>query len=110
MKNINQSLYEVIGVRSDATHDEIQDACFSLGELFRPDHNPGDAYCAARFAAIERAYLVLCNPEAREAHDRYLTLIGALPATEAAQDQIHQSPARPGAPGLARQLMQASGA
>ncbi|MBK5102703.1 MAG: DnaJ domain-containing protein [Burkholderiales bacterium] len=108
MENINQSLYDVIGVRSDATHDEIQNACFAMGELFRPDHNPGDAYCAARFAAIERAYLVLCNPETREAHDSYLALTGALPATGAAQDQTHRSRARPGAAGLVSQLMHAS--
>jgi curved DNA-binding protein CbpA len=68
-----------------------------MGELFRPDHNPGDAYCAARFAAIERAYLVLCNPGTREAHDRHLAQSGALHATGAAQEQFHRSRARPGA-------------
>jgi curved DNA-binding protein CbpA len=101
MENITQSLYDVIGVRFDATHDEILNACLSLGELFRPDHNPGDEYCAARFAAIERAYLVLCNPETREAHDRHLA------RTAVAQDQFSRSRVRPGAAGLVSQLLQA---
>lgn len=72
MENIRQSHYDLIGVRADASQDEIENACLSLGELYRPDRNPGDAYCAARFSAIEKAYLVLSNPATREAHDRDL--------------------------------------
>ncbi|MBE0627585.1 MAG: J domain-containing protein [Burkholderiales bacterium] len=106
MNIISQSLYDVIGVRSDATHDEIENACFSMGELFRPDHNPGDAYCAARFSAIERAYLVLCNPETREAHDRHVGLGAELPAEGAERNQFHQPRPGQGGAGLVRQLIQ----
>ena len=74
MENIRQSHYDLIRVRPDASQDEIEKACLSLGELYRPDRNPGDAYCAAKFSALETAYLVLCNPVTREAHDRHLGL------------------------------------
>jgi len=76
MGNIRQSYYDLIGVQPDASQDEIEKACLSLGELHRPDRNPGDAYCAAKFSAIEKAYSVLSNPVTREAHDRHLALSG----------------------------------
>jgi curved DNA-binding protein CbpA len=72
MENIRESLYDLIGVQRDASQDEIEKACLSLGDLHRPDRNPGNAYYAAKFAAIERAYLILSNPVTREAHDRHL--------------------------------------
>jgi len=90
LENIKQSLYDVIGVPAYATQDEIMLACFSLGELYRPDKNPGSEYCAAKFSAIESAYLVLCNPVTREAHDRHLAHTEAHPKTGTRQNQMHQ--------------------
>lgn len=101
MEKFGKSHYEVIGVRTTATHDEIRDACFRLGELYRPDKNPGDAYCAARFADIEEAYLVLCNPEAREAYDRRLAHAAEHSIHGPKWNQIRQSDLTIGAAGLA---------
>jgi curved DNA-binding protein CbpA len=106
LENIKQSLYEVIGVRPDATQDEIKSACFNLGEIYRPDKYPDNAYCAARFSAIENAYLVLCNPVTREEHDRYLAKTGPLPTTASKRDRIHPPKLTQRVAGLVRHLIQ----
>jgi curved DNA-binding protein CbpA len=87
MENIKQSHYDLIGVRPDATQDAIENACLSLGELYRPDRNPGDVYCAVKFSAVEKAYLVLSNPVTREAHDRLLVLGAESPGWVAEHSQ-----------------------
>jgi curved DNA-binding protein CbpA len=107
MENIRQSLYEVIGVPHYATEDEIKNACFSLGELYRPDKNPNSEYCAARFSAIERAYLVLCNPETRKVHDRHLAHTGTLPTSETERHQVQQPSQTLSAVRVVKRLMQA---
>ena len=69
MENVKESLYTLLGLRPDATQDEIHEACFRLGELYRPDRNPGDPYSAKKFAAVEAAYAVLSDPVRRAAYD-----------------------------------------
>jgi curved DNA-binding protein CbpA len=91
MENIRESLYDLIGLQTDASPAEIERACLSLGDFYRPDRNPGDAHSAAKFAAIERAYVVLCNPVTRKAHDRYLALTVESATLSSQSDQSKSS-------------------
>lgn len=65
-----QNPYEILGVASDATHDEIRKAYRKLAKTNHPDLNPGDAAAADRFAEIASAYDILGDTEKRGRFDR----------------------------------------
>jgi curved DNA-binding protein CbpA len=65
---MNKNLYETIGVRPDATTEQIEAACLRLGEQYRDRQNLTDA--AEKFAEVERAYEMLADPVCRAAYDR----------------------------------------
>jgi DnaJ domain len=48
--------YEVLGVRPDASDDELRAAYRHLVQLHHPDHNGGSPESAKRFAVIQVAY------------------------------------------------------
>ncbi|MCS6801883.1 MAG: molecular chaperone DnaJ [Chloroflexota bacterium] len=64
--------YEVLGVRRDATEEEIKKAFRRLAFQYHPDRNPSpDA--EAKFKEVNEAYEVLSNSQKRAAYDRYGT-------------------------------------
>lgn len=63
--------YEVLGVRRDATAEEIKQAYRKLAMRYHPDRNPGDASAEAKFKEINEAYQVLSDPERRAHYDRF---------------------------------------
>jgi molecular chaperone DnaJ len=63
-------LYEVLGVRRNASTAEVRRAYQKLARQLHPDLNPGDATAAARFAGVSRAFLVLSDPQRRAEYDR----------------------------------------
>jgi DnaJ-class molecular chaperone len=65
-----QSLYDVLGVKRDASADEIRTAYRKLAKRFHPDLNPGKPEAEARFKAISAAYDLLSDPEKRARYDR----------------------------------------
>jgi uncharacterized membrane protein (DUF485 family) len=81
MGNTRESLYDLIGVRPDASKEEITDACLRLGDLYRPDQNPSGDNAASKFAAIEVAYAVLSDPAKRAAYDHELASPPLTPTT-----------------------------
>lgn len=66
----NLSLYEVLGVESTATQDEIKIAHRKLAMRWHPDKNPNDPTAEKRFKQVQEAYEVLKNPMSRAAYDR----------------------------------------
>lgn len=65
-----QNPYEILGVATDAPHDEIRKAYRKLAKKNHPDLNPGDAAAADRFAEIAGAYDILGDTEKRGRFDR----------------------------------------
>ena len=62
--------YEVLGVRRDASPDELKKAFRGLALRFHPDRNPGDPQAEARFREVAEAWQVLSDPEQRQRYDR----------------------------------------
>src|SRR5438132_2249204 len=65
-----QTPYEVLGVKPDATADEIRKAYRKLAKEFHPDLNPGKPAAEARFKAVTAANELLSDPEKRARYDR----------------------------------------
>src|SRR5690348_3662844 len=63
--------YEVLGVKRDASDDEIKKAYRKLARKFHPDLNPGDKTAESQFKQLQAAYDVLSNSEDRKLYDEY---------------------------------------
>jgi len=74
--------YAVLGVKKDASQDEIQKAYRRLAKKFHPDLNPGNKQAEERFKEISAAYDLLGDPKKRVRFDR-----GEIDATGAERPQ-----------------------
>jgi DnaJ-class molecular chaperone len=63
--------YEVLGVKRDASEDEIKKAYRKLARQYHPDRNPGDKQAEARFKEVQEAYDVLSDQGKRSQYDRF---------------------------------------
>ncbi len=70
------TLYDVLGVKQDATEDEIRAAFRKLTIKYHPDRYPPDrrADAEARFQEITEAFNVLGHPASRDRYDKELSL------------------------------------
>ena len=68
-----EDLYEILGVKRDATQDEIKKAYRSLVKQYHPDAHPGDKDIEEKFKKINAAYSVLSDAEKRSRYDRFGT-------------------------------------
>jgi molecular chaperone DnaJ len=62
--------YEILGVRREASDDDIKKAYRKLVFQYHPDRNPGDAEAEARIREINAAYEVVGDVETRRSYDR----------------------------------------
>jgi molecular chaperone DnaJ len=63
--------YDVLGVRSQATDQELKSAYRKLALQYHPDRNSGSQQAEEKFKELNEAYAVLSNPESRRRYDRF---------------------------------------
>lgn len=63
--------YEVLGIKRDASQDQIKQAYRKLARKLHPDLNPGDKSAEEQFKGLQEAYDVLSDPENRKLYDQY---------------------------------------
>jgi molecular chaperone DnaJ len=75
-----KSLYDVLGVKKDASEAEIKKAYRKLAREHHPDRNPGDKAAEERFKEVQGAYDVLSDAEKRKEYDTFGSANGRGPA------------------------------
>jgi len=63
--------YQTLGVKRDASEDDIRKAYRRLARKFHPDLNPGDKAAEDRFKELQEAYDVLNDPKKKQMYDQY---------------------------------------
>ena len=63
--------YNTLGIKRDASADEIKKAFRKLARKYHPDINPGDTAAEDKFKEINEAYEVLSDPDKRKKYDQF---------------------------------------
>ena len=66
-----EDYYKTLGLRRDASQDEIRKAYRKLARKYHPDMNPDDKAAKTKFQEVQKAFDVLDDAEKREMYDRY---------------------------------------
>jgi DnaJ-class molecular chaperone len=66
----DRDYYDILGVKKNATDDEIKKAYRNLAKKFHPDKNKGNKDAENKFKEISEAYSVLSDEEKRSQYDR----------------------------------------
>ena len=66
-----ESLYDMLGVKKDASADDIRKAYRKLARKHHPDVNPGDKKAEETFKKVSSAYDVLSDDKKRKAYDEF---------------------------------------
>ena len=61
--------YQTLGIKRNATNDDIKSAYRKLALKFHPDKNNGDKFFEERFKEIQEAYEILSNPYEKGKYD-----------------------------------------
>lgn len=69
-----KDFYKILGVKKDATEDDIKKAYRKLAHQFHPDKQGGNE---AKFKEVSEAYQILSNKEKRAMYDRFGRVDGA---------------------------------
>ena len=68
----NKDLYQLLGLPTEASEDDIQRAHRKLVREYHPDANPEDPRAEERFKEIQQAYEVLSDDKRRREYDKRL--------------------------------------
>jgi len=66
-----ETLYDMLGVKKDASADEIRKVYRKLARKHHPDVNPGNAKAEETFKKVSSAYDVLSDAKKRAAYDEF---------------------------------------
>ena|SRR5687768_3898059 len=85
--NPNRNHYQVLGIDTNASEDEIRTAYKKLARTYHPDLNPKRPRSAHdRFRQLQEAYDVLSDPISRQQYDQSLGLCPIDPQTNQAEN------------------------
>ena len=71
MAENKRDYYEVLGVKKDASAEEIKKAYRKAAMKYHPDRNPGDTEAEAKFKECGEAYEVLSDDSKRQRYDQF---------------------------------------
>ena len=66
-----RDFYEVLGIKRDASEEEIKRAYRHLAREHHPDRNPGDKSAEGRFKEVQEAYDILSDKTKRTQYDQF---------------------------------------
>jgi curved DNA-binding protein len=66
-----RNYYELLGVKRDASADEIKQSFRQLARKYHPDLNPGDKAAEDKFKDISEAYEILSDRSKRSQYDKF---------------------------------------
>jgi curved DNA-binding protein len=66
-----RNYYELLGVKRDASADEIKQSFRQLARKYHPDLNPGDKSAEDKFKDISEAYEILSDRSKRSQYDKF---------------------------------------
>lgn len=66
---LEKDFYKILGVKKEASEDELRKIYRKLARQYHPDANPGDKAAEERFKEISEAYSVLSDKQQREEYD-----------------------------------------
>lgn len=66
---MDKNYYDILGVKKDATQDELKKAFRKLSMENHPDRNPGNKEAEERFKEVAEAYDVLSDTDKRQQYD-----------------------------------------
>lgn len=66
-----RDFYEVLGIKKEASADEVKKAFRKKAMQYHPDKNPGDKAAEEKFKEINEAYEILSDEDKRDKYDRF---------------------------------------
>lgn len=71
MATATKDYYDILGVKKDASQEEIKKAYRRLARKYHPDLNPGNKSAEQKFKEINEAYEVIGDPKKRAEYDQF---------------------------------------
>jgi DnaJ-class molecular chaperone len=92
----NKDLYKLLGLPTEASQDDIQQAHRKLVRKYHPDANPEDPRAEGRFKEVQQAYEVLSDEKKRREYDEGLrTSSRGSPGRPRSRESSRESSSRP---------------